>query len=417
MAISFVSVRSQNEIMKSNKNNAKSKGETLTKLASGKNYNHPRDGISEFRNISTLKTSINQYNSLFKNISKYSSKMEIALETTNLLREKYEELKIKINDVDTDFKIGAINTLDQEYVRGKSTRQALQEEINVIINTIESTINNTDFLGEKTFQKTDRLADTVNLEKTVRFSMSPHDDFSITLKNIDFASSITAFSGGFDDVKNKFDGSTSELKKLIADDKYYQKFINDSIVISNDDMAKINAALEITDANVSGAADGTAIKELFLKDDYTAGALKDIQNDALKTKLKNVIYAVTNPTTITTDEQKKEHGQYIKKAIKEFLRDNSLSRSNLLSAITSTIDAVSNNYQAELSAITNIDNSENLLTIQKNNIQAALSSIEDTDVQEEMMNLMNEEILEQLSSEALVKIKESSKYIVRLIQS
>ena len=386
MAISFVSVRSQNSIMRSNKNNAKSKGETLTKLASGKNYNHPRDGISEFRNISTLKTSISQYNNLFKNISKYSSRMEIALETTQLLREKYESLKTKINDIATDFKINGGNT-DQEYVRGKSTRQALQEEINVIINTIESTINNTDFLGEKTFQKTYRLNDDLNLTKTIHFSMSPHDDFDITVNNIDFASNITAYSGAYDDTVNRYDGGTSDLKNLFSNE--------DSFVISDADMEKIQAAIT------------AAAREANLADAKTAAKTAIAGVDAaLKAKLEIVIDGATGID---------QNG--VVKAIRNFVRENSLSRTNILAAISATIDNVANNYQAELSAITNIDNSETLLTIQKNNIQAALSSIEDTDVQEEMMNLMNEEILEQLSSEALVKIKESSKYIVRLIQS
>lgn len=400
MAISFVSVRSQNSIMRSNKNNAKSKGETLTKLASGKNYNHPRDGISEFRNISTLKTSISQYNNLFKNISKYSSRMEIALETTQLLREKYESLKTKINDIATDFKINGGNT-DQEYIRGKSTRQALQEEINVIINTIESTINNTDFLGEKTFQKTDRLNDDLNLTKTIHFSMSPHDDFDITVKNIDFASNITAYSGTYDDTANRYDGGTSDLKNLFSNDDLYKLFSSkDSFVISDDDMKTIQAAITAA----GGAADLAAAKT----------AAKDAVNAITDTKLKDKLADNTNGiiAKVTTGDKNN-----VVKAIRDFVRENSLSRTNILATISATIDNVANNYQAELSAITNIDNSETLLTIQKNNIQAALSSIEDTDVQEEMMNLMNEEILEQLSSEALVKIKESSKYIVRLIQS
>ena len=386
--------------MRSNKNNAKSKGETLTKLASGKQYNHPRDGISEFRNISTLKTSISQYNNLFKNISKYSSRMEIALETTNLLREKYESLKTKINDIATDFKINGGNA-DQEYIRGKSTRQALQEEINVIINTIESTINNTDFLGEKTFQKTDRLSDDINLTKTIHFSMSPHDDFDITVKNIDFASNITAYSGTYDDTVNKYNGGTSDLKNLLSNDDLYKLFASrESFIISDANMEKINEAITAA----AGAADLAAAKTA------ATDAVNAITDTQLKNKLANTTDGII--AKVTTGGKND-----VVKAIRGFVRDNSLSRTNILAAISATIDNVANNYQAELSAITNIDNSETLLTIQKNNIQAALSSIEDTDVQEEMMNLMNEEILEQLSSEALVKIKESSKYIVRLIQS
>lgn len=324
--------------------------------------------------------------------------MEIALETTQLLREKYESLKTKINDIATDFKINGGNT-DQEYIRGKSTRQALQEEINVIINTIESTINNTDFLGEKTFQKTDRLNDDLNLTKTIHFSMSPHDDFDITVNNIDFASNITAYSGAYDDTVNRYDGGTSDLKNLFSNDDLYKLFANkDSFVISDDDMKTIQAAIT------------AAAGEANLADAKTAA--KDAVNTITDTKLKDKLADTNGIIELAKVDQKG-----VVKAIRDFVRENSLSRTNILAAISATIDNVANNYQAELSAITNIDNSETLLTIQKNNIQAALSSIEDTDVQEEMMNLMNEEILEQLSSEALVKIKESSKYIVRLIQS
>jgi len=43
--------------------------------------------------------------------------------------------------------------------------------------------------------------------------------------------------------------------------------------------------------------------------------------------------------------------------------------------------------------------------------------LEDIDVQEEVMELMQAQILEELSSEALIKIKESSKHIINLIRA
>jgi len=219
MAISFISVRSQNEVMNSNKSNAKAKGNTLSKLASGKRYNHPRDGISEYRDINTFNRSINSYNNLFKNLSQYNSRMEIAIETISLVMEKYDDLKVKLASVAKDLVVdGDLSNVD--YVRDKQKREEWQDAINSLVNIINSTVNNTDFLGEKTFQKTNRLIADPTLEKELKFSMSPHDDFTIKMYNVDFASAITAYSGTFDTAAGRYNGDTTDLEELISDDDH-----------------------------------------------------------------------------------------------------------------------------------------------------------------------------------------------------
>ena len=75
-----------------------------------------------------------------------------------------------------------------------------------------------------------------------------------------------------------------------------------------------------------------------------------------------------------------------------------------------------NNYRLILAGITNLANFDTLARVQKTNTEAAISALEDIDIQEEMINLMQSQILEELSSEALLKIKDSSKYIVNLIR-
>lgn len=85
--------------------------------------------------------------------------------------------------------------------------------------------------------------------------------------------------------------------------------------------------------------------------------------------------------------------------------------------VTENKSKTDNNYRLILSGITNLSNIDTLAQVQKTNTEAAISALEDIDVQEEMINLMQAQILEELSSEALIKIKESSKYIVNLIRA
>jgi len=75
------------------------------------------------------------------------------------------------------------------------------------------------------------------------------------------------------------------------------------------------------------------------------------------------------------------------------------------------------NYKLLMSGITNLANIDRLAQVQKTNTTAAISALEDIDVQEEVMELMQAQILEELSSEALIKIKESSKHIINLIRA
>lgn len=88
-----------------------------------------------------------------------------------------------------------------------------------------------------------------------------------------------------------------------------------------------------------------------------------------------------------------------------------------INAATDNVKTADNNYRLILSGITNLSNIDTLAQVQKTNTEAAISALEDIDVQEEMINLMQAQILEELSSEALIKIKESSKYIVNLIRA
>ena len=90
--------------------------------------------------------------------------------------------------------------------------------------------------------------------------------------------------------------------------------------------------------------------------------------------------------------------------------------STLITATKTNKDTADNNYRLILAGITNLANFDTLARVQKTNTEAAISALEDIDIQEEMINLMQSQILEELSSEALLKIKDSSKYIVNLIR-
>ena len=130
-------------------------------------------------------------------------------------------------------------------------------------------------------------------------------------------------------------------------------------------------------------------------------------NQVLTVKIKDY-----NDTTVTTAQFNAFSTYAAWTNLAGALADNTK-----IDAATGNVTTADNNYRLILSGITNLSNIDTLAQVQKTNTEAAISALEDIDVQEEMINLMQAQILEELSSEALIKIKESSKYIVNLIRA
>ena len=124
------------------------------------------------------------------------------------------------------------------------------------------------------------------------------------------------------------------------------------------------------------------------------------------------IFKINNANGSTTDKNKVEL-----KDDDGTARTPDVDITSLITKATDNVTKADNNYRLILSGITNLSNIDALAQVQKTNTEAAISALEDIDVQEEMINLMQAQILEELSSEALIKIKESSKYIVNLIRA
>ena len=129
-------------------------------------------------------------------------------------------------------------------------------------------------------------------------------------------------------------------------------------------------------------------------------------NQVLTVKIKDY-----NDTTVTTTQFNEFSTYTAWNDLKTAVEGNAIVHA------TGNVTKADNNYRLILSGITNLSNIDTLAQVQKTNTEAAISALEDIDVQEEMINLMQAQILEELSSEALIKIKESSKYIVNLIRA
>jgi len=145
---------------------------------------------------------------------------------------------------------------------------------------------------------------------------------------------------------------------------------------------------------------------------------------AIKFDGKTVAKAESTPSTLSISVAFSGTYSAVTVSLTELTALTAISDSSTVDNIKSLKDPAKNNkataaanYKLLMAGITNIANIEKLTEVQKTNTTAAISALEDIDVQEEMMNLMQAQILEELSSEALIKIKESSKYIINLIRA
>ena len=314
MAISFIPVRDQLNIMQTSRNVAKDKGAVLRRLSTGKKIFNSSDGIEEFSRIQRMRRDLYEYERYIKNIKLAKSRLETALSVVDLVYEQYAKLATKINDIPTD--IGGWTSGTDAEKFNQTLRQQLQSDINVSIDAI------TNLLNTKLDSK-----NVVNADGTsIQLVISERDGVNLSV-------------------------SLAKLK------------IDDSTATNN--------ATGITLAN---------FKKLVYDGGGTNGKLG-------------------NYTTFAGSSA------------------NDMKKSTLYDALTTAARTAYNNYNILLSNIETLSNMEDLSYVKKANTEAAISAMEDVDIQEEMVNLMQAQILEELSAEALKAIKDSARFVIRLVQN
>ena len=319
MAISFIPVRDQLNIMQTSRNVARNKGAVLKRLSTGKKIFNSSDGIEEFSRIQRMKKDLYEYEKTTKNIKLAKSRLETALSVVDLVYEQYTKLAIKINDIPTDLPTTwSTNPTDEEKFN-KTLRQQLQSDINVSIDAIKNLL-----------------------------------DTKLDGKNV-----VNA------------DGTKIEL------------------IISERDGVKLDvslAKLKIDDSTAANNTTGITLnnfKELVYKADAVGATTGELGN-----------YNAFSGTAAS-----------------------SMKKSTLYEALMTAARTAYNNYNILLSNIETLSNMEDLSYVKKANTEAAISAMEDVDIQEEMVNLMQAQILEELSSEALKAIKDSARFVIRLVQN
>ena len=89
----------------------------------------------------------------------------------------------------------------------------------------------------------------------------------------------------------------------------------------------------------------------------------------------------------------------------------------IIGLIDGVLDDISNNKSAISDMLAQVANIEYLNNLSTNNINYIVSNIEDIDVQDETIDLMQVEVLENISSEAVMKVKDSARVLMKLIQN
>lgn len=313
MAISFIPIRDQLNIMQTSRNVARNKGAVLKRLSTGKKIFNSSDGIEEFSRIQRMKKDLYEYEKTTKNIKLAKSRLETALSVVDLVYEQYTKLAIKINDIPTD--IGGWTTGTDTEKFNKILRQQLQNDVNVSIDAIKNLLHT-----------------------------------KLDGKNV-----VNA------------DGTKIEL------------------IISERDGVKLDVSLAA----------------------LAVGTTTNVTEDNLKKLVYEADAAGTTPPTGELGNYNTFSGTTA----------NHMKKSTLYDALTTAARTAYNNYNILLSNIETLSNMEDLSYVKKANTEAAISAMEDVDIQEEMVNLMQAQILEELSAEALKAIKDSARFVIRLVQN
>jgi len=91
-------------------------------------------------------------------------------------------------------------------------------------------------------------------------------------------------------------------------------------------------------------------------------------------------------------------------------------KDSILSFAENITDDIRNNKFSVFSMMMKLGNVDYLHDLSINNLEYVIDDVENIDIQEETMDLMKIEVLESVSSEAVMKIKDSAKVLMRLIQ-
>ena len=238
----------------------------------------------------------------------------------------------------------------------------------------------------------------------------PRDDVSDYRKISNMRTSLGTYNNAIKEVAfgvNKFETALSVTQSLM-----------DLYTTLGKQLEEVNADKDTTDTDVQGyylknvnATIAAINSTIATKFDGETVASSGTGNHALTVKIKDY-----NDTTVAT-KQFAAFSEYAAWSNLKTAVAPTGSTTTAMETATANVKKADNNYRLILSGVTNLSNIDTLAQVQKTNTEAAISALEDIDVQEEMINLMQAQILEELSSEALIKIKESSKYIVNLIRA
>ncbi len=234
----------------------------------------------------------------------------------------------------------------------------------------------------------------------------PRDDVADYRKISNMRTSLDSYKNAIKEVSfgiSKFETALSVTQSLMELYTTLGKQLEEAK--ENKNTTNTNQTYYLNSVNGTIAAINSTLATKFNNETVVSSAATP-GNQVLTVKIKDY-----NDTTVTTTQFNEFYTYTAWNDLKTAVEGNAIVHA------TGNVTKADNNYRLILSGITNLSNIDTLAQVQKTNTEAAISALEDIDVQEEMINLMQAQILEELSSEALIKIKESSKYIVNLIRA
>jgi len=119
---------------------------------------------------------------------------------------------------------------------------------------------------------------------------------------------------------------------------------------------------------------------------------------------------------LNRSEQSLEGNKYLTLTGKTLVDAGMYSKQSMLDIADMVLDDINRNKTNVFSMMKKLSMYDYLNDLAINNMQYIVNDVENIDIQEETMDLMQIEVLESVSSEAVVKVKDSAKVLMRLIQ-
>lgn len=203
------------------------------------------------------------------------------------------------------------------------------------------------------------------------------------------------------------------------DEESVRSSLKDEIILKVKSIKNVISSTTFADEELIGYFDKNSDNKLVVRDEIVmTGLLENRKLYLYQTNLYMDQLLETLPNVLD-DDKYKIFAADIGENEEDFNEDLLMmyNKDVIVGLIDGVLDNLSNNKSAISDMTAQIANIEYLNNLSTNNINYIVSNIEDIDVQDETIDLMQVEVLENISSEAVMKVKDSARVLMKLIQN